>query len=80
MVSFFLVFAFFGLFIIKHTIMTNEEIKRAEQIREIVREAINKLIDEEYSEIIKEIGQGKARLSDKDLSDIVNEILSPEGE
>jgi len=57
--------------------MTKEEKIRAEQVREIVREALNKMLDQEYEAIIQEIEDGKSKLSNRSLTDIIDEILSP---
>jgi len=69
-------FLFFLTIYHKTQIMTNEETKRAEQIREIVREALNQMLDEEYEAIIKEIKEGKAMLSNRSMTEIVDNLLS----
>lgn len=60
--------------------MTREEQVRAELIREVVRKTLNQLLDEEYSEIIKEIEDGNVRLSNRSMTDLISGVLLPKKE
>jgi hypothetical protein len=56
--------------------MTNEEIARAQEIKEEIRKAINQIIDEEYNSVINKMVENNARLTNRNIDDIVREILS----
>jgi hypothetical protein len=50
--------------------------KKEEQIREILRKAINQLIDEEYASVMKEVEEGRETVTSKSLDEIFTELLS----
>ena len=57
--------------------MTNEEIIKAEQIKEVIRQALNQLLDEEYEEVLKRLKDGDAILTNKSLDEIKDDLMSP---
>ncbi len=56
--------------------MTNEETKKIEQLREEVRKALNIMLDEEYNEIINQINDGKVKLSNRSMTEILDQLDS----
>lgn len=57
--------------------MTNEEMIKAEQIKEVIRQALNQLLDEEYDEVLKRLKDGDAILTNKSLDEIKDDLMSP---
>ncbi len=57
--------------------MTNEELKKAEQIKEVIRQALNQLLDEEFEEVLKRLKEGDAILTNKSLDEIKDDLMSP---
>ena len=56
--------------------MRSIEIAKAEQIREEVRKVINKMIDEEYDSLMKDLEENEKRLNSRDIIQILENIIS----
>ncbi len=52
--------------------MTNEEIIKAEKIREEIRKVFNQMIDEEFEAVIKKIKNGEEALTTKSMTEIID--------
>lgn len=49
--------------------MRKKKIKKSEQVREVIRKALNQILDEEYENIVKQLKDGNVELSNKIKTD-----------